>query len=93
MATQQQLLAYNQETIDPIYPAPKRNKHIFGVFADDADNSFYFNPNYDYGSDNIPIYQQEVVVKTEGEGGADKYATFAIEEDTEKTLVINYTKE
>lgn len=83
MAIQQQILAYNQETIDPTYSAPKRNKHIFGVFSNDMDNSFYFNPNYDYGSDNIPIYQQEVVVKTEGEG-ADKYATFTIEEDTGK---------
>lgn len=85
--TQAQKLAFNEEQIVASYTAPKRNKHIFGVFSYDEENNFYYSPNYNYGTDSITEVQQVVIIN----GKEDKYSIFSIEEsDDEKALRISY---
>ena len=64
--TQQDILAFNEDSITPQYIAPYRNKHIFGVLPYNQTNSFYYSPNYEYGTDHI--HEEQQVIKT---GGAD----------------------
>lgn len=57
----------SQYQIISSYIAPERNKHIFGLFSHNKDNSFYFGPNYSYGSDAITEEQQVVIIDSGGD--------------------------
>lgn len=72
-STQSQILSFFEEQVIASYIAPKRNKHIFGVMAYDIDNSFYFSPNYDYGTDAVHEEQQVVIIHDGGGEGGDLY--------------------
>lgn len=60
-----------EQDITSGYIAPQRNKHIFGVKTHGEENSIFFGPNYSYGTDVIPYYEQEVIVYYEGGGSGD----------------------
>ena len=68
--TKQEKVDYFEEQITNNYVAPQRNKHIFGVLPDDDTNSFYYSPNYNYGTDDIAIEDQVVVIDSGGGGGS-----------------------
>lgn len=92
LSTQDQILNYFQEEVISSYIAPQRNKHIFGNFYHNNDNTFYFGPDYNYGDDDI-IETQQVVIIHDGEYpiGEDTYSIFnIIQEDNEDILSISY---
>ena len=70
--TQAQKLAFFQDEIQGNYIAPTRNKHIFSVMSGDTDNTFYFSPNYEYGTDNVTEYQQVVIIDDGGGGTVEE---------------------
>lgn len=55
-------LEFNEDAIYGNYIAPSRNKHIFSVLIENQDNTFYFSPEYNYGTDIINQQQQVVVI-------------------------------
>ena len=60
---EQKLALFEQDRISS-YIAPELNKHIFSVLSHGTDNSFFFGPDYIYGTDTI--YEQEQVVVVDG---------------------------
>lgn len=66
--TREEKLAFFEQDRVTSYIAPELNKHIFSVLPHGTDNSFFFGPDYTYGTDTI--YEQEQVVIIEG-GGCD----------------------
>ena len=64
--TKAQKLALFEEQIISSYIAPKRNKHIFSVLSHNEDDTFFFGPDYIYGTDTI--YEQEQIIETGGKG-------------------------
>lgn len=90
--TQQQKLAFFEDLIVGSYIAPYRNKHLFGasVMPYDSQHCFYYGDQYTYGNDDINTYQQVII---NNDTFSDRYATFVIDQQDEKNLVISYTEE
>ena len=62
--TREEKLAFFEQDRVSSYIAPDLNKHIFSVLSHEKDNSFFFGPDYVYGTDTI--YEQEQVVLAGG---------------------------
>ena len=65
--TREEKLAFFEQNRVTSYIAPEINKHIFSIFPHGTDNSFFFGPNYIYGTDTIFEQEQVVVI---GDGGS-----------------------
>ena len=68
--SQSEKLSLFEEDLVSNYIAPQRNKHIFSVLPENRDNTFFFGPDYVYGSDAI-YEQQQVVIINDGGSGCD----------------------
>ena len=67
LTSQQQKLAFFENSIIRGYIAPYRNKHIFGVtFHGKEEDSFSYNEEYVYGADDIEIIDQIVTIEDDG---------------------------
>ena len=59
--TQSEKLVCFEQNVVATYIAPRRNKYPDPHFLHDVDHSFYFSENYNFDSENVPYYSQEVL--------------------------------
>ena len=62
--TREQKLALFEQDRVTSYIAPQLNKHIFSVLSHGTENSFFFGPEYVYGTDTIYEEEQVVIIES-----------------------------